>query len=153
MGKIRAFDDLKYGCVNLACATRTPVSFPTWGHIGQIFLDISTADQPWSFFEADHKAACKNLPLNPEQADACISPLRTPSGGLWCGFRALTLLFGAVAAALRYNCFSRIIAVLANLVLGIPMANYFDDIGSMSKSSISEDALVTFSDFAESWLS
>ena len=37
--------------------------------------------------------------------------------------------------------------MLANLILGIPTANYFDDIGSMSKSSISDEALATFSDF------
>ena len=50
-------------------------------------------------------------------------------------------------SALHYNFFSLILAVLANLILGNPMANYFDDLGSMSKSSISEEALATFSDF------
>ena len=63
-GKIRAFGNLKYGCVNMECATRTPISLPTWDHIGQICLYISTTDQPWSFFKADHKAAYGNLPLN-----------------------------------------------------------------------------------------
>ena len=103
MGKIRACDDLKYGCgcVNVACATRTPISLPTWDHIGQICLYIAKTDQPWSFSKVDRKAAYKNLPLNPDQSAACIATLRNPSDGLWYGFRPLTLLFGAVAAALR----------------------------------------------------
>ena len=147
MGKIRACGDLKYGRANLACSTRTPISLPTWGHIGQIFLGISTTDQPLAFPKADHKAAYKNLPLNPAQADACIVTLGNTSGGLLYGLRPRTLLFGAVAAAIHYNCYSRIIAMFANLILGIPIANYFDDIGSMWGSSIPEDALATFSDF------
>ena len=117
MGKIRACDDLRYGCVNLGCDTRTPVSLTTWGHIGRIFLDLATAGQSWSFFKADHKAAYKNLPLNPEQADACVATLMYPPDGLWYGFRPRTLLFRPVAATLGYNCFSRIIAALENLIL------------------------------------
>ena len=105
MGKIRACDSLKYGCVNLDCAARTPISLPTWDQIGQICLYVSPTDQHWAFFKAAHKAAYKNLPLNPEQADACIAAIRNPPGGLWCGFRPRALLFGAVAALLRYNCF------------------------------------------------
>ena len=149
MCRIRASDDLKYGCANEACAARTPISFPTRGHIGEICLDISTTDRPWAFSKVGQKAAYKNLPLNPEQADACIATLRNPSDGLFYGFRPRAFLFGAVAAALRYNFFSRIIAALANLTIGIPTANYFDDIGPMSKSPISEEALATFSDFSE----
>ena len=53
-----------------------------------------------------------------------------PPGGRWYGFCPRTLHFGEVAAFLRYNFFSRIIAVLASLIIGIPMANYSDDIGS-----------------------
>ena len=37
-----------------------------------------------------------------------------------------TLLIGAVAALLRFNCYSQIIAALANLLLGLPVVNYFD---------------------------
>ena len=46
MDNVRACDDLKYGCVNLACATRTPITLPTWDHIGQICLDVAETDQP-----------------------------------------------------------------------------------------------------------
>ena len=145
--KVRACDDLKYGCANLACATRTPIALATWGHIGQICLDVADAGQPWSFFKADHKAAYKNLPLNPAQSDTCIATIRNPPDGLRCGFRPRSLPFGAVAAVLHYNCFSRFIAVLACQILGLPLVNYFDDLGSMSISSISEEALETFTEF------
>ena len=76
MDKIRACDDLKYGCVNVACATRTAITLPTWGRIGQICIDVADTNRAWSFFKLDHKAAYKNLPLNPDQADACIVTLR-----------------------------------------------------------------------------
>ena len=41
MGKIRSCDDLKYGCANAACAARTAIALPTWGHIGQICTDVA----------------------------------------------------------------------------------------------------------------
>ena len=34
--KIRAGDDLKYGCVNPRYAGRTPITLPTWDHIGEM---------------------------------------------------------------------------------------------------------------------
>ena len=91
-------------------------------------MDISTAEQHWSFFKADRTAAYTYLPLNPEEADACIETIRNPPDGIRYGFRPTALLFGAVAAALRYNCFSRTITVLANWIIGIPTVDYFDDI-------------------------
>ena len=148
MAKIRACGDLKYGCVNMACAARTAITLPTWGHIGKICIDVADSNRAWPFFKVGHKSAYKNLPLNPDQADACITTLRNPSGGLRCGFRLNTLLFRAVAAALHYNCVSRIVALSANLLLGIPTVNYFDDLGSPAPTSISEAALATLTDFS-----
>ena len=60
-----------------------------------------------------------------------------------------TLLFGAVAAVFHANCFARIVAVFANLLLGIPTANYSDDIGPPATSSISGVALATLTDFSQ----
>ena len=143
----RACGDLKYGCVNLACATRAPIALLTWGRIGQICLDVADTNAPWPFFKADRKAAYKNLPLNPAQSDACIATLRNPSGGLRYGFCPTTLPFGAAAASIHYNGSPRIIAVLACRILGAPVVNYTDDLGSMSKSSIARDALGTSAEF------
>ena len=120
---------------------------PTWGHIGQICIDVADSNRPWSFFKVDHRAAYKNLSLNPDQADACIVTLRNPAGGLWYGFHPRALLFGSVAAVLRYNCFSRIVAILANLLLGLPTVNYFDDLGSQTPTSIPEAELAALTDF------
>ena len=120
---------------------------PDLGHIGQICLEIAATDEDWSFFKADHKAAYKNLPLSPTDAQYCIVALRSPMDRKWYGFVPRTLLFGAVAAVLRYNCLSRIIDVLANLLLGLPVVNYFDDYGCPLRTSISARGLGVFSDF------
>ena len=137
MDKVRARGVLKYGHVNLACATRTPITLPTWGHIGQLFLDLRHADRDWEFFKAGHQDSYKNLPINPDQAPLCIVALRFPTDGEWCGFFPLTLLFGAAAAVMRYNCFSRIIAVISCSFFRLPALNYFDDLGCTLPDSIS----------------
>ena len=86
-------------------AARPAISFPTWGRAEQIRLDISAGGQHLSSFKVGGKAAYKNLPLNPEHADACIATLWNPTDGLWYGCRPRALLFGDVAAAIRYNLF------------------------------------------------
>ena len=149
MGKIRACDDLKFGEVNPACATRTPITLPNWDHIGQICLDVADSNRAWSFFTADHSAGYKNLPLDPGQANTCVVTLRRPTDGRWYGFSPWTLLFGATAAVLRYNGFSRIVAVLANILFGLPLVNYFDDFGCILPASISDEGLSTFKRFAD----
>ena len=73
--------------------------------------------------------------------------LRFPSDGRWYGFWSLTLLFGASDAVLHYNAFSRIVAVWANKIFGIPVVNYFDDLGSLLNSSLEITGLRTFSQF------
>ena len=147
MDKIRACDDFKYGCINVCCANRTPIKVPTWDHVGQLCLSFRHTDRPWSFFKADHKAAYKNLPLAPEDANGCIVALRSPVDHCWYGFLSRALLFGAVAAVLRYNCFSRIIAVLFCRFFGIPMINYFDDFGAPIPSALGKRGLEVFSEF------
>lgn len=102
--KIRACGDFKYGLINLCAADLTPITLPTWGHIAQIAADLSTPPREWSFMRADHKAAYKNLPLNPDQSRFCIAPRRSPGDSEWYGFSPRTLLFGASAAVHHYNC-------------------------------------------------
>ena len=60
-----------------------------------------------------------------------------------------TLLFGAAASALRYNCFSRIMAALANRFLGLPVLNYFDDFGCPLPGSLCKGGLRIFSTFSQ----
>ena len=45
--KIRARDDLKYGCVNSSYAEKRAISLPTGGHIGGMFARISDAGKSW----------------------------------------------------------------------------------------------------------
>ena len=126
VGKVRACDDFKYGRVNLSCAVRTPITLPTWGRIGQLSLAVRDSAVDWAFSKADHEAAYKNLP-SPRPRPTVA--LRSPVDGRWCGFLSRTLLFGASAAVLHYNCFSRIAAALANKISGLRLINYFDDFG------------------------
>ena len=48
---------------------------------------------------------------------------------------------------LRYNCFSRIIAVMANVLMGLPVVNYFDDYGRPLPTAISVKGIQVFADF------
>ena len=46
-----------------------------------------------------------------------------------------TLMFGSIAAVLRYNGFSRIIEELARRIFGIPRTCYFDDFGPLRQAT------------------
>ena len=80
---------------------------------------------------------------------------RSPSDNKWYGFLSRTLLFGEVAAVLRYNCSSRIIAALTNLRFGLSVVNYIEDYGFPLPTEISVKELQVFSYFANmirNWL-
>ena len=79
------------------------------------------------FSKADHADAYKQLPLGPGYDNLTLVALRNPYSGKWFAFTHKVLLFGAVSAVVRYNCYSRLLAVLMNLVLRTPVLNYFDD--------------------------
>ena len=100
-----------------------------------------------AIFTADHSAAYGDLPLNPPQEDAFVVTLRRPSDGEWRGFFPLTLLFWATAAVLHYDGFSRIVAILADILFGLPAVNYFDDFGRLLHSSLFEGGVSTFMQF------
>ena len=44
------------------------------------------------------------------------------------------MVFGAIAAVLHYNVFSRTLAELSNRYLGIPLLRFFDDCGELTPS-------------------
>ena len=102
---------------------------------------MAGADREWPFPTSGYSAAYKNLPLNPDHAIACVVTLRRPVSGKLYGFLPRALLFGSTAAVLRYNGYSRIAAVLANILFGLPIAKYFDDCGFPTPSSFSADGL------------
>lgn len=81
--KIRACDYSKYGLVNLCASDFTPIAPPNWDHIAQIASGLSNPPREWSFTKAGRKAAYKNFPMSPNQAQYCIVPsaIRAISNG------------------------------------------------------------------------
>ena len=147
--KLRACDDLRHNCVNLHCTVWTPIKLPTWDHISQMCLRVRRTKRRWAFFKADHEAAYKQLPLAPDQAKLALVALKNPTSGKWMAFPPKALLFGAEAAVLHYNCFSRLISVIFNKTFGIPLLAYFDDFGALAPKNLCEKALKTFETFCE----
>ena len=147
-GETRSCDDFKYGRINECTLDYTPIALPTWGHLPQLCSDISDSSTDWSFFKADRASAYKNLPTNPYHVHSCVATSQDPSGGERCGFPPPeTLLFGAAAAVHRCNLFSRIVAILANRIFGLPIANYVGDFGLLAPASLGGTGLRTFSSF------
>ena len=62
-------------------------------------------------------------------------------------FPPRVLVFGACAAVGRYNTFSRMIDVLANLYMGTPLVSYYDHYGPMKPGDITEECRLTFTKF------
>ena len=149
MNKLRACDDLKYGTTNLFCSVWAPVKLPTWDHIAQLAALVRNTKCAWSFFKTDHESAYKQLPIDPEDQNLSAVALRHPVAGNWMAFVPRTLLFGAVAAVLHYNCFSRAVAVLFTRVTGAPLLSYFDDFGSLVPSEALGQSLEAFMAFCQ----
>ena len=93
---------------------------------------VAYSDRPWSFLTTDHAAANEQLPLRPDQANLAIIALRGPATGQWTASRPRTLVSGATAAALRYNCLSRRLEAIASKTFGIPKMGYFGDYGEFA---------------------
>ena len=146
-GKLRACDDLKHNWANLAFSVWAPITLPTWGHIAQSALDLRKHRLGWAFSKAGPAPAYKYHPVLPEHARRAFFPLRPPDNGQRYASPPRALIFGEFSAVPHYNCFSRIITCLTNRILGIPLAEYFDDYGSMLPDSLSKPCLATFSIF------
>ena len=104
---------------------------------------------PWSFFKADHASAYKQLPLDPTDQPTAVVALREPRSGTWHACVPRTLLFGAVAAVLHYNCFSRAVAKVFTRVTGAPLLSYFDDFGASVPLAVLDAAPAAFVRFCD----
>ena len=80
------------------------------------------------------------------QRPAMVAP-RDPLTSAWVAFRPKALLFGSTSAVLHYNCFSRLLSVMANRIFGIPIIGYFDDFGPLVPEESADLALETFDRF------
>ena len=142
--KLRACDDLRYSMVNLACKVETPIKLASWGHVAEMRRSVQSIERFWHFMKSDHEAAYKQLPLEWCQSSLAVVALRSPEDGRWYGFFSRTLLFGAAAAVVHYNVFSRIISELVCRIFGIPMISYFDDFGAMLPEQLAQKEIATF---------
>ena len=145
--KLRACGDLRHSLTSLACSIMTPIKLVSWDHVAELCRLVSSSRSDWQFLKAGHEAAYKQLPLKPSRATLAAIALRSPSDKRRYGFLIRTMMFGAVAAVLHYNAFSRTLAELANFYLGIPLLSFFDDFGALTPSSLTLLALKTFTSF------
>ena len=97
--------------------------------------------------KAGHADAYKQLPVTTKDELAAAVTLKDLAGGKWYGFIPRTQLFGSAAAALRYNCLSRVIASLACRILEIPCVGYYDDFGVILPECLVKDGLAVFTSF------
>ena len=118
--KLRPCDDLKHSIKNLTCTVGTPIQLLSWDNIAQISAMLAAGGGDWVMFKADHKAAYKQLPIDPADQNTAIISLRRPTEHRWYGFLTRTLIFGSVAAVLHYNVLPRLMVVLVKRYLGIP---------------------------------
>ena len=142
--KLRACDDLKHSMANLACTAATPIQLLSWGNIAQISAILAAGGGDWATFKDDRKAAYKQLPIDPADQNTAIIALRRPTNHRWYGFIARALIFGSVSAVLHYNVLPRLMVVLANRYLGIPLVGYFDDFAAIIRKVLGKASLDTF---------
>ena len=145
--KLRACGDLRYSRTNLSCVVETPIKLVRWGRLSELSNVVNNQAKDWSFFKADHEAAYKKLPLGYFHAKLAVAALRSPGDNQRYGFISRTMMFGAVAAVLHYNVFSRLLSELVSQLLGIPLLCFFDDFGSITQAELGEKALATFTSF------
>ena len=134
--KIHACDDPKYGRVDAFYGDRAPISLPTWGHIGEIRLRVADTERERPFSKTDHESAYKNLPLTPDSARLCLIEFSQSIWRITVRILATYPTFGASAAVLRCDAFSRIAEFRAREIFGFPVFNYFGDLGCLLPSSI-----------------
>lgn len=72
---------------------------------------------------------------------------RSPVDDTRYGLLRRTIMFGAVAAVLRYNVFSRILSELAPHHLGAPLRCFFGDFGSIDPGELAGNSLLPFAEF------
>ena len=99
---------------------RAPIKLASWDHIAEICRRVAPSLHDWNFFKAAHEAAYKKLPLRRGRSSSAVVAISNPKGGRRYGLRIREMLFGAVAAELRYNAPSRTLADLFARLFGIP---------------------------------
>ena len=114
-------------------------------------MGIKTDLREWSLFKADREASYIKIQMGHEHRNLAMVSLRNPDAGDWAALPPNALLFGAVEASLRYNCFSRLRSVLFNRIFGFPLIGYcVEDFVELFPSKLAPIAVMTFGRFSES---
>ena len=119
--KLRECADLRRIMLILRAAVLTPTALPARCHLAQMTKSIHTTRTGRFFLKGDRASAYKQLPLDPKYATLTAVSLRRPLSGRWMGFIPKALPFGAAAAVIHYNCYSRSLAVIISRYLDIPL--------------------------------
>ena len=144
-----ACDDLKHSLTNQCCQVRTPIQLVSWGNLAQLSQLCGGSSDEWHLFKADHEAAYKQLPIAHADQFTAIDALRRPQSMKWSGFVTRALVFGSVAAVLRYNILSGIWSTIFALSMRIPLLSYFDDFAAMLRAGLDVKALSVFARFRD----
>ena len=139
-GNLHDGDDLKHSMANLTRTVGAPIQLVSWGNIDQISRILAADGGDWERFKAGHKAAYKQLPIDPSDQAAAIVAHRHPGEHRRYGFVSRALISGLAAVVLRYNVLSSLLFSLANRYLGIPLAGYLDDFSAIIIECLGEDA-------------
>ena len=129
--KLRACVDLKHSLTYTACRVHNPIKLVSWDHVSQLCRIFAADGRDWALFKADREAAYKQHPPGPDGRLYAITALRNPETGRRHGFRSMTLMFGSIAAVIRYNVFSRVVAAIFNRLFGTPLICFFGDFAAL----------------------
>ena len=147
--KLRACGDLKHGLANQCCQVRTPTPLVSWGHLAQLSQLCGGKSDERHLVKADHEAEYKQLPIAPSDQCTAVVALRHPKSPMWFGFVTRTLVFGSVAADIRYNILSGIWSAIFARPMLIPLLSYFDDFAALLRAGLAGKAMCDFTRFCD----
>ena len=113
----------------------------SWGHLAQLPHLCGGKSDEWRLFKADREAAYKKLPIEPADQCTAIVAISHPQSLKWFGFVTRALVFGSVAAVLRYNILSGIWSAIFARSMPISPLSYFGDFSALLRAGLAEKAL------------
>ena len=135
---LRAFDDLRRARTTLAFIVETPSELVICLHLAELSNLADKSDRGWDFFKDDNEASYKQLPTDASHSKLAAIALISPSDHRMYGLIIRTIVFGAVAAALRYNVFTRLLSEPFDQFFGNPLLVFFGDFCSIAAAEVSE---------------
>ena len=94
-----------------------------------------------SFLKGDGAGAYENLLLRPPGAPWAAIVLWDEAQKSWSAFPPRTLMFGDTESVSRYNIFRGLLVCIINRLLGIPLIDFYDGLGSPMLGILANGAL------------